>query len=68
MTYSVKTPCQLTGWMKNSSYFSAKPGIRTSDLPHSMILSKITRCPDPQGNRGCFKCVIVKKKTSKKLF
>jgi len=31
-------PGKLPGWMKNS-YYSATAGIRTSDLPHSMIIT-----------------------------
>ena len=32
------------GWMKNSSYYRATAGILTSDLPHSMAMSKkVTR-------------------------
>jgi len=30
-----RKPCQLPGWMKISSYYSAAVGIRTSDLPHT---------------------------------
>ena len=43
LAYSVELkPYQLPGWMKTSSYPrpSATAGIRTSDLPHSMTMSK----------------------------
>jgi len=35
-----RLPCQLPDRMKNSSYYSATAGIRTSDLRHSITMSK----------------------------
>ena len=40
----MRKPYQLTGWTKNSSYYSAPVGDRTHDLPHlhSFIVAKVS--------------------------
>ena len=50
MAYSA----ELSSWMKNSPYYNAIAGIRTSDLTHSMTMSKKVPLSYPQGHRGGF--------------
>ena len=47
-----RKPCQLPGWMKNSTYYSATAGIRTSNLPRSMTTSKKIPHSYPLGHKG----------------
>jgi len=35
-----RNPYLLSGWMKNPTYYSATAGIQTSNLPHSMTLTR----------------------------
>jgi len=45
-------PYQLPGWMKNSPYYGATAGIQTSDLLHSVTMSKKVPHCYPLGYRG----------------
>ena len=54
-----RKPCQLPGWMKISSYYSATAGIRTSDLPHRMTMSKKVPCSYSLSHRSC-SCIVVR--------
>ena len=40
MSYSKEKTLPVAWSYKNSSYYSAMVGIQTSDLPHSMTMSK----------------------------